>query len=125
VVERGLHFRDGLQPGTPAFDPEMFGQQRAVQVFDDAGGPGPAGPNSRRRGTLLRLFDNVAPDEQITGVSKKLPALAASAAFLGTLRAAATSSLVLILFTVTSGIIKYIYEILYNILAFSLSSAPE
>ena len=39
LVLHRLHLVDGLEPGAPAFDPEVFVEQRAAEPFRNAAGP--------------------------------------------------------------------------------------
>ena len=53
VVENHLHFFDGLEPGAPAFDPELLVEQGAMDALGDIVGLRPLGPRS----PVLDLFE--------------------------------------------------------------------
>ena len=53
AVEDRLHFFDGVEPGAPAFDPEVLVQERAVQPLHDPVGLRPLHP----RGAVLDLLE--------------------------------------------------------------------
>lgn len=62
AVERDLHLVDGLEPGAPAFDPEVLVEQGSVQPFDDAVGLRPL-----HLGAAVR--DALQLQEQLVGVA--------------------------------------------------------
>ena len=60
-VENGLHLINGLEPGGPAFDAEVFVEKGAMQALDDVVGLRPLDPGSA-------VFDVFQLQEQLVGV---------------------------------------------------------
>ena len=67
LVQDCLHLFDGLEPGAPALDPEVFVEQRAVEPFHDAVGLRTVG----LRGAMLDVLEL---QEQLVGVTVGTPA---------------------------------------------------
>src|SRR5512139_2149530 len=61
-IEGGLHLLDGLEPGAPSFDAEVFVEQGAMEALDDAVGLWPLHAG-------LAMRDALELEEQLVGMA--------------------------------------------------------